>query len=125
MIAVTLAIASCDRSASELDYSALSSLRSLGLAYLEEGRPSEAAREFALLAEQAPDEPLGPANLAVAELRRGSLDAALEAVAEARRRAPNDPDVLFIEATILSALKRRRSGRTLATRLARGHASSA
>lgn len=106
MIAVAFAVTSCDRSPSELDYSALSSLRSLGLAYLEEGQPAEAAREFAVLAEQAPDEPLGPANLAVAELRRGSFDVALEAVGEARRRAPGDPDVLFIAATIFSEMGR-------------------
>ncbi len=113
LVSVALMLTSCDRPSSDVDYPELASLRSLGLAYLEEGRPSEAALEFALLADQASDEPLGPANLAVAELRRGAFDAALVAVTEARRRAPDDPEVLFIGAAVFAEVGRESDARNL------------
>lgn len=106
MLAVAITFGACDRSASDADFASLASHRSLGLAYLEEGQPAEAAREFALLAGRAPAEPLGPANLAVAELRRGDFEAALQAAAEARRRTPDDPEVLFVGAAVFAELGR-------------------
>lgn len=113
IVAIAVALGGCDRPAPDVDYPALASLRSLGLAYLEEGRPAEAAREFAILTEKAADEALGPANLAVAELRRGAFGAAIEAVNEARRRAPDDPEVLFIGATVLTEMGRDGAARDL------------
>ena len=91
----------CDRGPS-LDYAELSSMRALGLAHLEEERPGDAAEQFAILATEAPDEPLGPANLAVAQLRLGEIEPALEASDEALERAPADPHVLFIRAAVLA-----------------------
>ena len=105
MFAASLLAGACDRPATS-DYATLASIRALGLAYLEEDQPAEAAEQFSLLASEAPGEALGPANLAVAELRRGDFDGALAASDEALSRAPDHPDVLFIRAAVLAGLGR-------------------
>jgi len=76
----------------------LERLRVVGLAYLEEERLAEAAERFERLARMAPGEPLGPANLAVAEMRRGAPEAARRAASQAVERSPADPDVRLIAA---------------------------
>ena len=105
VIAATV-LAGCDRQAPTADYPSLVSLRSLGLAYLEEGRPGEAAEQFAALIAAAPREPLGHANLAVAELRRGSYEEAVRAAEQARRLAADDPEVLFVGAVVSAEVGR-------------------
>ncbi|MDH3297916.1 MAG: hypothetical protein OEM96_06540, partial [Gemmatimonadota bacterium] len=76
-MAAGLGLAACDRRPAAAEYSSLVALRSLGLAHLEEGRPAEAAGQFAELIEQAPEEALGHANLALAELRLGAFEPAV------------------------------------------------
>ncbi|MDH3298452.1 MAG: FG-GAP-like repeat-containing protein, partial [Gemmatimonadota bacterium] len=73
---------------------------------LEEGRPAEAAGQFAELIEQAPEEALGHANLALAELRLGAFEQAVRAAERARLLAPDDPEVLYIEAVVLAEVGR-------------------
>jgi tetratricopeptide (TPR) repeat protein len=51
-------------------------IRTLGLAYLEENRLTEAEAQFTRLTELAPDEPLGFANLGLVHLRQGNYEAA-------------------------------------------------
>ena len=45
------------------------SARNLGIAYLEEERYSDAVKEFEILTQVAPEEPLGYANLGLAYMR--------------------------------------------------------
>ncbi|MFQ5530292.1 MAG: tetratricopeptide repeat protein, partial [Gemmatimonadota bacterium] len=99
-------LAGCDRQEPEADYAALASVRSLGLAYLEEGRPAEAADQFSGLVARVPREPLGHANLALAELRRGAFEEALRSAERARDLVGEDPEVLFVGAVVLAEVGR-------------------
>src|SRR3954447_8934574 len=71
-----------------------SALRSLGLAQLENERPTEAAETFRKLAKLTPDDPLPYADLAVAALRLQKSDEATTAIAQALARAPGRADLL-------------------------------
>lgn len=84
------------------EWEELDRLRTVGLAYLEEERAADAAAAFARLAELAPEEPLGPADLAVARLRQGDLEAARRAAGEAVGRGPADPEVRVIAAAVMA-----------------------
>lgn len=93
-----LLVTGCGREMEGGGFEEFDRLRVAGLAYLEEQQPEQAAARFERLARLAPREPLGPANLAVAELRRGNLEAARQAGAQAVERMPSDPDVRLIAA---------------------------
>ena len=78
-----------------------------GLAELENEAPGEAAPLYRELSELRPADPLGPANLAIAQLRQQEIEAALEASAEAVARAeafdgyPSLGQVLAIRGAVL------------------------
>ena len=65
--------------------------RTEGLNHLERDRLREAEAEFRRLAELAPEQSAGPANLARVALRRGEGGRAEEQAREALRRTPEDP----------------------------------
>ena len=77
-------------------------LRSRGLALLENEKPTEAEAVYRKLAELTPKDPLPWANLAVALLRQQKLDPAVEAIGHALELAPGRPDLLSIQAEVLS-----------------------
>ncbi len=78
----------------------LLSIRTMGLAYLEENRLAEAQTEFQKLIEIAPDEPLGHANLGLVYLRMGQFADAEAQIDRALRLAPTDPGIRLIQAKI-------------------------
>jgi tetratricopeptide (TPR) repeat protein len=75
--------------------------RTLGLAYLEENRLEEAAAQFTRLAELAPREPLGFANLGLVRLRQGNYDDAEHSIRQALDLDRSDPDVRLLLAKVL------------------------
>ena len=85
-----------------LDDAALS-LRQKGLAELENEQYSRASETFAELARAVPNDPLPHANRAIAALRRVQLDEARTDLSRALRLAPGRPDLVAIDAEILSA----------------------
>ena len=91
--------------------------RAQGLAYLQEDRLEEARREFRRLAELAPEEGTGPANLALVALRRGDHERAERLAREALDREPEDPWIHLILARSLEA-----AGRSEAARASRERA---
>jgi len=74
--------------------------RTLGLAYLEENKLSEAEAEFRKLIALAPAEALGYANLGLVYLRQGKYSAAEQQIKQALARTPNDPDIRLMLATL-------------------------
>jgi Flp pilus assembly protein TadD len=76
-------------------------LRDRGLALLENEQPAEAETVFRQLAQLVPDDPLPPANLAVALLRQQKLDEARANAERALGLAPRHPEVLAIQAEVL------------------------
>ncbi len=98
-IAVIGAVACADEPPTP-DLEELDRLRTVGLALLEEGRLADAAASFSHLTELAPEEPLGPADLAVARLRQGDLEGARRAARKAVDRGPSDPGVRVIAAAV-------------------------
>jgi len=76
-------------------------LRNLGLAQLENEQAAEAEATFKRLTVLTPDDPLGYANAAIAALRQHNTDSALEWIAPALQKRPDDPDLLAIQAEIL------------------------
>ncbi|MBD0776977.1 VCBS repeat-containing protein [Maribacter sp. ANRC-HE7] len=69
------------------------SARALGLAYLEENKLEEAAVQFQILIELAPDEPIGYTNLGIVYLRMGKYKDAESILLKAKELAPDDPDI--------------------------------
>ena len=90
----------------------LLTIRTVGLAHLEENRLDEAAAEFARLVEMAPREASGFANLGLTYLRMGRLDDAERTARQALDLDPDDPDVRLILADILLAAERPGEART-------------
>ncbi len=74
--------------------------KNLGVAYLEDNRGVEAERAFRRVIELAPDEALGYANLGIALLRLGELEAAASQLEQARRLVPTDTEVLLLGAEV-------------------------
>ncbi|HEV8630709.1 MAG TPA: FG-GAP-like repeat-containing protein, partial [Thermoanaerobaculia bacterium] len=75
-------------------------LRDCGLAQLENEQPADAAATFRQLVKVAADDPLGWADLAVAELRQRAPEA-LEHAKHALALAPGRADLLALEADVL------------------------
>ena len=69
------------------------SARALGLAYLEENKLEEAAVQFKILIEMAPEEPIGYTNLGIVYLRMGNYQDAETQLLKAKELAPDDPDI--------------------------------
>jgi tetratricopeptide (TPR) repeat protein len=77
--------------------------KNLGIAYLEQEKPKDAARMFNEVIALAPDEPLGYANLAAAHLRLSQVDSALFWLDEAARVSPDDPHVQYLTSEAYAA----------------------
>ena len=103
---------SCRDAGPPPDPADLLTIRTVGLAFLEENRLEEAATEFRRLIDMTPDEPLGYANLGLTYLRMGRLDEAEAEVRGALALVPEDPDVHLILSEILLAQDRPEEART-------------
>ena len=73
-------------------------IRTLGLAYLEENKLEEAETEFLKLIDIAPDESLGYANLGLVYLRMDNYKEALKQLDEAVEIEPKNPNIRLIRA---------------------------
>ncbi len=73
-------------------------IRTLGLAYLEENKLEEAETEFLKLTDLAPDEALGFANLGLVYLRMDNYEKALKQLDEAVRIDAKDANIRLIRA---------------------------
>lgn len=78
----------------------LITVRTLGLAYLEEFKLEEAEKQFLRLIRLAPKEKLGYANLGLTYLRMGKYPEAKTQLARAIRIDPKDPDIRLILSTV-------------------------
>jgi tetratricopeptide (TPR) repeat protein len=76
------------------------SIKTLGLAYLEENQLEAAEAEFLKLVDLDPTEVLGYANLGVVYLRMGRYSEAEEWLLKAIKMDPKDPDVRLILAKV-------------------------
>ena len=107
-----LALSGCDRRPAVATGEILTT-RTLGLAYLEENRLTEAETAFRRLTELAPDEPLGFANLGLVYLRQGSYEEAEGSIRRALDLDPSDPDVRLLLAKVLELTDRVADARPL------------
>jgi tetratricopeptide (TPR) repeat protein len=78
----------------------LMTIKTLGLAYLEEFKHEEAEQQFVLFIELAPKEKLGYANLGLVYLRMGRYPEAEKQLLEGINIDPKDPDIRLILATV-------------------------
>jgi Tfp pilus assembly protein PilF len=81
--------------------------RTLGLAYMEENKLTDAEREFNLLVELVPDEALGHANLGLVYLRMGQYEDSETQLLKANEIDPNDADIRLILAQLYDFTNRR------------------
>jgi tetratricopeptide (TPR) repeat protein len=77
-------------------------LRNRGFAELENEQPAQAEQSFRELAKLTPDDPLPHANLAISLLRQQKTDEAMEIIAKAEAKTPDDPRLIAIRGEILS-----------------------
>ena len=77
-------------------------LRNRGFGELENEQPAKAEISFRALAKLTPDDPLAFANLAISLLRQQKTDEALEAIAKAEAKSPNNPKLIAIRGEVLS-----------------------
>ena len=73
-------------------------MRTLGLAYLEENKLEEAEAEFLKLTDLVPDEALGFANLGLVYLRMDNYEKALKQLDKAIALDPKDANIRLIRA---------------------------
>jgi len=78
----------------------LTSIRTLGIAYLEEFKLEEAEKEFLKFIDLAPKEKLGYANLGLTYLRMGKYPEAEKQLVKAIEIDPKDADIRLILATV-------------------------
>jgi tetratricopeptide (TPR) repeat protein len=78
----------------------LMSIRTLGLAYLEEFKLEDAEKEFLKLIRLAPEEKMGYANLGLTYLRMGKYPEAEKQLLKAKKIDPKDPDIRLILSTV-------------------------
>jgi tetratricopeptide (TPR) repeat protein len=81
----------------DADLPKLEAAKNLGLAYLEEGKPADALKQFRQVQKLAPAEALGWADAAVADIRMNDLDGAAKDLVEAWKRNPNDGAIDALE----------------------------
>ena len=106
LMLASLLLTVCADADAPADPAALLTVRTLGLAYLEENQLPEAEAEFQRLVEMAPGEPLGYANLGLTYLRQGRLADAETELRHAIELLPSDPDVRLILVEILRSQER-------------------
>ena len=88
-------------------FNKLISHRNLGLAYLEEERYSDGAREFMSFIDIAPSEASGYANLGWTYLQSpGKLDSAEIMLQHAMKLSPDNPDIAFLAAKMYELTNR-------------------
>src|SRR3972149_4491425 len=78
----------------------LMSIKTLGLAYLEEFKLEEAETEFRKFIKLSPRDKFGYANLGLTYLRMGKYPEAEKQLAKAIKFDPKDPDIRLILATV-------------------------
>jgi Tfp pilus assembly protein PilF len=78
----------------------LVTIKTLGLAYLEEFKLEEAEKEFLKFIDLAPKEKLGYANLGLTYLRMAKYPEAEKQLKKAIEIDPKDPDIRLILATV-------------------------
>lgn len=100
-MAIALGFGACSEPAPPVDPGELLTIRTVGLALLEENRLDDAEIEFLRLIELAPDEPLGSANLGLTYLRMGRLEDAADRLRRAIELEPGDADVRLILGEVL------------------------
>jgi tetratricopeptide (TPR) repeat protein len=93
---------SCKNSAEDSKQKSLDlmTIKTLGLAYLEEFKLDEAEQEFLKFIDLAPKEKLGYANLGLAYLRMGKYPEAEKQLLKGIKIDPKDPDIRLILATV-------------------------
>ncbi len=96
---ITLVPGGC-RQKNEADPGEMISIKTLGLAYLEENQLDEAEAEFLKLVDLDPKEVLGYANLGVVYLRKGEYQEAEEWLQKAIKMDPKDSDIRLIMAKV-------------------------
>jgi tetratricopeptide (TPR) repeat protein len=74
-----------------------------GLAALQVGLLENAGADFGRAGELVPEEPASWANLAIARLRLGDVEAAADPLRRARTLAPNNADLALLEAALETA----------------------
>ena len=91
----------------QVTFSKMVSARNLGIAYLEEERYSDAVKEFEILINSAPEEPLGYANLGLTYMRmNGTLEKSEEWLVKALEIAPDNPDIRLLLAELYQLIGR-------------------
>ena len=85
----------------------LMSIKTLGLAYLEEFKLEEAEKEFENFIDKAPEDKFGYANLGLTYLRMGKYPDAEKQLTKAKKIDPEDPDIRLILATVYEMDDRR------------------
>ena len=78
----------------------LITIKTLGLAYLEEFKHEEAEKEFLRFIKLSPEDKFGYANLGLVYLRLGRYPEAKEQLFKAIKIAPDDPDIRLLLATV-------------------------
>lgn len=73
----------------------------LGNCYAKLGLPENAIEEFKLATKYGPNQPKAFVELVQQQIRLGQIPAAIELLNEAKRKFPNDPEVLFYSGTEL------------------------
>jgi Flp pilus assembly protein TadD len=98
----SLILLSCKNSAEQSKQKAsdLITIKTLGLAYLEEFKLDEAEKEFIKFIDLEPKEKLGYANLGLVYLRMGKYPEAEKQLLKAIKIDPKDPDIRLILATV-------------------------
>ncbi|HAM10683.1 MAG: hypothetical protein A2X04_07030 [Bacteroidetes bacterium GWF2_41_9] len=93
---------SCKSSDEKINQKALDlmSIKTLGLAYLEEFKLEEAETEFRKFIKLSPRDKFGYANLGLTYLRMGKYPEAEKQLAKAIKFDPKDPDIRLILATV-------------------------
>ena len=85
----------------------LMSVKTLGLAYLEEFKLEDAEKEFKKFIDLAPKDKFGYANLGLTYLRMGKYPEAEKQLSKAIKIDPKDPDIRLILATVYEMEEKR------------------
>jgi Flp pilus assembly protein TadD len=100
LAALLIASWSCKNKGEKGSGTDLVTVKTLGLAYLEEFRHDDAEKEFMKFIKLAPGDKFGYANLGLTYLRTGRYDEAKKQLEKAIEIDPADPDIRLIMATV-------------------------